>query len=195
MTSQAPTQNPTSPTDEALARDAQLGGQKAADELVRRYRPFVSLIASRYFGASLEPDDMIQEGLIGLMSAVCTYSPDRNASFRTYCAACVTNAIRTAVKAEGGKRNAPLNSSVPLEEIEVPDEISPERIVLADEKEGYIRSMIQTRLSAMEAAVLLRHLNGDDYRETAKTLGITEKAVDNALQRVRSKLSKALSDY
>ena len=184
MTSQAPTQNPTSPTDEALARDAQLGGQKAADELVRRYRPFVSLIASRYFGASLEPDDMIQEGLIGLMSAVCTYSPDRNASFRTYCAACVTNAIRTAVKAEGGKRNAPLNSSVPLEEIEVPDE-----------KEGYIRSMIQTRLSAMEAAVLLRHLNGDDYRKTAKELGITEKAVDNALQRVRSKLSKALSDY
>ncbi len=195
MTSQATTQNPNPATDEVLARDAQQGVQKAADELIRRYRPFVSLIASRYFGASLEPDDIVQEGLIGLVSAVFSYSPDRNASFRTYCSACVTNAIRSAVKADAGKRNSPLNSSVPLEELELPDDVSPERIVLADEKEGYIRELIRTRLSPMETAVLRRHLNGDDYRETAKSLGISEKAVDNALQRVRSKLSKALSDY
>ena len=45
----------------------------------------------------------------------------------------------------------------------------------------------------------LKHMSEDEIynrvTSAAETLGITEKAVDNALQRVRSKLSKALNDY
>ncbi len=195
MASETTDPRPFPADDEALAALAQSGEQKAATELICRYRPFVRMIASRYFGASMEADDIVQEGLIGLLSAIYTYSPEKNAAFRTYCAACVTNAIRSAVKADAGKKNSPLNSYVSLEDIDIAADFSPEQIVISDEKTGYIDRLIERELSALENDVLRLRLNGCDYRTTAQTLGISEKAVDNALQRVRSKLSKALSDY
>lgn len=195
MTSQQHDIHSSHATDEALAADAQAGGQKAVTELIYRYRPFVAMIASHYFGASLETDDIVQEGLIGLLSAIYTYSSARNAAFKTYCAACVTNSIRSAVKADAGRKNSPLNSSVPLDNVELTADDSPEQIVLSDEKAGYINRLINTRLSDLENAVLKQHLNGADYKTAAATLGISDKAVDNALQRVRAKLSKALNDY
>ena len=195
MTSQAQDIHSSPATDESLAAAAQTGEQKAVTELIRRYRPFVSMIASHYFGASLETDDIVQEGLIGLLSAVYSYTPARNAAFKTYCAACVTNSIRSAVKADAGRKNAPLNSSLSLDDVEVTADFSPEQIVLSDEKADYINRWISTRLSGLENAVLMQHLNGADYKTAAAALGISEKAVDNALQRVRGKLSKALNDY
>ena len=195
MTLQSSADNSFPDTDEALAAKAQTGDRKAVTELIGRYRPFVAMIASHYFGASMETDDMIQEGLIGLLSAVYSYSAVRNASFKTYCAACVTNSIRSAVKANAGRKNAPLNSSVPLDDVDLTAGASPEQIVLADEKALYIKRLIGTKLSAMESAVLKQHLNGADYRTAAAALGLTEKAVDNALQRVRNKLSEALDRY
>ena len=195
MASPSPKQQFPSETDEALSALAQAGDQNAVAELIDRYRPFVSGVASRYFGASMETDDIVQEGLIGLLSAVYGYVPGRNASFRTYCAVCATNAIRTAVKADGGKKHSPLNSSVPLEDVELTGDDSPEQIVLSDERAVFINRFISEKLSSLERAVLKLHLNGADYKTAADTLGITEKAVDNALQRARGKLSRALREY
>ena len=195
MTSQTPEHDISSESDEALAALARTGDQRAVTKLIDRYRPLVSVIASRYFSASLEKDDIVQEGLIGLLSAVYSYSPGKGATFRTYCAVCAANAIRSAVKAETGKKHSPLNTSVPLEDADITGDLSPEQIVLSDERAGYIDRVISTKLSPLEKAVLKRHLNGEDYKTAAAALGITEKAVDNALQRARGKLSKALRDY
>ena len=195
MAAPSPQQHLSSGTDEALAALAQAGDQKAVAALIDRYRPLVAAIASRYFGASLEADDLVQEGLIGLLSAVYSFSPDKNASFKTYCSVCVVNAIRTAVKADAGKKHSPLNSSVPLEDAELTDDLSPEQIVLSDERAVFINRFICTRLSPLEQAVLKQHLNGADYHTAASALGITEKAVDNALQRARGKLARALREF
>ena len=47
---------------------------------------------------------------------------------------------------------------------------------------------IDTRLSALEKQVLALFLDGNSYSAIAKRLNASEKAVDNALQRVRAKL-------
>lgn len=195
MPSTSPEPHSSGAADEALAADAQTGNRKAATELICRYRPFVGMIASHYFGAAMETDDIVQEGMIGLLSAVYTYSPARNAAFRTYCAACVTNAVRSAVKAAAGLKNSPLNSYIPLDDVDAAAEASPEQIVISDEKAVFLARLIDTKLSGLESEVLQLHISGFDYKTTAEKLGITEKAVDNALQRVRSKLSKALNEY
>ena len=195
MAAPSPKKQYASLSDEALAALAQTGDQKAVAALIDRYRPLVSAVAARYFAASMEADDIAQEGLIGLLSAVYSFSPGKNASFKTYCAVCAVNAIRTAVKADAGRKHAPLHSSVPLEDAELAEDLSPEQIVLSDERAVFINRFIGTRLSPLEQAVLKQHLNGADYRTAAAALGITEKAVDNALQRARSKLAKALNDY
>ena len=52
-------------------------------------------------------------------------------------------------------------------------------------------SEINKELSALEKKVLSHFLAGSSHRETASALSISEKAVANALQRVRAKLRAA----
>ena len=57
-------------------------------------------------------------------------------------------------------------------------------------RDSYTQTMqsIDTRLSALEKQVLALFLDGNSYSAIAKRLNVSEKAVDNALQRVRAKL-------
>ena len=49
---------------------------------------------------------------------------------------------------------------------------------------------IKKELSKLEQQVLKLYLQGLSYEEIAEQLGKTEKSIDNALQRIRGKLSK-----
>ena len=49
---------------------------------------------------------------------------------------------------------------------------------------------VQKNLSAMEREVLELYLEGKDYTEIAEILGKTDKSIDNALQRIKSKIRK-----
>lgn len=193
MTSQSDILNSSGQTDEALAVLAQSGTADAADELLLKYRPLVQSIASRYSGASLENDDIVQEGLLGLLSAIYSYSAGKNAAFRTYCAVCIHNAIRSAIRKDTGLKNTPLNSYISIDDIEIAVDDSPENTVISQENAEVIRSVIDRKCSCLEKKILMLHINGVDYRSSAGKLDISEKAVDNALQRVRAKLSAALN--
>ena len=53
--------------------------------------------------------------------------------------------------------------------------------------------MIELDLSEFEKNVLFCYLDGKSYNQISATLGSSQKAVDNALQRVRKKLKTALN--
>jgi RNA polymerase sporulation-specific sigma factor len=57
-----------------------------------------------------------------------------------------------------------------------------------DELEGLL-TRLRTRLTEMEYRVLLLRLGDCSYAEIAARLGITTKAVDNAIQRIRRKMA------
>lgn len=181
-------------SDEELAAQVQAGTPDAVTELVKRFRPLVESIASHYFGVSLESDDIVQEGMLALLSAAYSYLPDKSAAFRTYSAVCISNRLKSLIKAESGKKNTPLNTYVPLDEIDLPADTDPVEKVLADEAAKILSDIITTELSVLERRVLFRITAGRSYRQTAEELGITEKSVNNALQRLRNKLKKAMND-
>ena len=79
-------ENACSRTDEQLALAAQGGSSDALAQLIPRFLPMIRQKAGRYSFVGLEQDDFVQEGLIGLLSAVQNYDPGRNASFRTFAA-------------------------------------------------------------------------------------------------------------
>jgi RNA polymerase sigma-32 factor len=56
----------------------------AADHLVRSHLRLVVKIAKHYHGYGLPADELIGEGHVGLMRAVCRFDPDRGARFATY---------------------------------------------------------------------------------------------------------------
>ena len=65
---------------------------------------------------------------------------------------------------------------------------NPEEMLLMQEKLHSVFRMAEERLSPLEKKVLADFMKSASYRDTATRLGLTEKSVDNAMQRVRRKL-------
>ena len=190
--------------DEALQQMASEGDARAEEELIERYTRVVRICARPYFLAGGDSEDLTQEGLMGLLAAVRGYSGASGSLFRAYAEVCIRNRIVQAVRSASRKKHDPLNGGVSLEYVilseeearqpsELPPEVfsrSPEEQVLARESENEFYSTFSRCLSAFETEVLFHFLDGLTYRQIAREVGRTEKAVDNAVQRIRRKLAR-----
>lgn len=189
-------------TDEELVRLAREQGAGAEEVLAERYFRTVRICARPYFLIGGDSEDLIQEGMIGLLAAVREYDSKKGISFKTYAQACIHNRIRSAVRSAQRLKNAPLNDGVPLDDV-LSDESrslgthycqrSPEEQVLARETEKEFISAYSKCLSKLEAQILRLYLSGLSYEEMAAASGRDVKAVDNAIQRIRRKLAKLSS--
>ncbi len=175
--------------DEILVVKAQSGEADSVSELVVRYTPMITASAARMKGI-LELEDLVQEGMIGFLEAIDHYREGQGTKFRTYAGVCVQNRLKNALaKATSQKRRAP-QRSVSLEEIgEIPqtDDDPQERFIRLEEY-GRHRERARQLLTEREQKVLAGYLDGHSYEEIARTLSLTPKSVDNALQRAKRKL-------
>jgi len=185
-------------TDEEIAVMAQKGTSDAEEYLSLKYNPMVRRIARGYFLVGGERKDLEQEGHIGLLEAIRTYSKESTASFRTFAYLCIERQMISAVRAAGRQKHLPLSGyrSLSLEDASVGNPgllIDPAEEFLQQEKKRLIEECAASRLSSLEKAVLILRLEGKSYQEIAQELHSTTKAVDNAVQRIRKKL-KDLSE-
>jgi RNA polymerase sporulation-specific sigma factor len=194
--------------DHYLVALAKRGSADAYDRLIRRYRGFVRLKASSYFLLGGDADDLIQEGTVGLYKAIRDYRTDRESSFRNFAELCITRQIITAVKTASRNKHAPLNqyvsfaqspaasgdSDTTLEEV-LPGPISddPADRVIASEELSSLVDCLGDVLSELESQVLSLYLDGYSYEVVAERLECDTKTVDNALQRVKRKVSAHIS--
>ena len=171
----------------------------AEEALAERYARVVRMCARPYFLIGGDSEDLIQEGMIGLLSAIREYDAEKGATFKTYAETCINNRIRSAVRSAQRMKNAPLNDGVSLEDVLSDEsqslganyyERSPEEQVLARETEKEFISAYSRCLSKLEADILRLYLEGLSYEEMAVRSGRDVKAVDNAVQRIRRKLAK-----
>lgn len=171
-------------------RAARNGDKAAMNELIAALASLVESIAGAYAGRSpLTRSDLIQEGMIGLLSAIYGYSFDNGAEFITYARACVTNRVITAVRNQLRDKHTPLNSYIQLDSISVSDlQSDPQFVVEMQEKANELNSKIENELTELERNVLRLHIGGHNYSYIAKELSVSVKSVDNALQRARKKL-------
>lgn len=166
--------------------DARSGDEVALAAIIAQLMPAVRQYAARAVCPGLEFDDAVQEGIIGLFGAIETFSAGKAASFKTYAGVCIQNAVTSALRKAVRKKHAPLNNSVPLSEQQsIP---GPEQIAEAGEAYSHTLRTLHSRLSAKERQVLDLFLQQQSYAAIAARLNMTEKSVDNALQRIRSKL-------
>lgn len=174
------------PLDTARLEAARRGSEADLAALIAQFMPFIRRVAWRSAGPGLDFDDAVQEGLIGLFAAIQSYRPGGLASFDTYARVCIQNAAASARKAAGRKKHRPLNQSVPL-----PDEQStpgPEEQAITSEQVSQTLKKAETVLSPLEKTVLRLYLDGYTHRQIARRIAKGEKAVENALARVRRKL-------
>ena len=196
-------------TDEEVVALCHGGDSRAVEYLLNRYKNFVRSKARSYFLIGADHEDIVQEGMIGLYKAIRDYRADKQASFRAFAELCVTRQIITAIKTATRQKHIPLNSYVSLNKPLYDDESdrtlldviiegktsSPEDLLISQENLQTINLRIGEVLSDLEQDVLAAYLDGKSYQEIAKMLGRHSKSIDNALQRVKRKLEKFLSEH
>lgn len=180
-------------SDNELAAAAQNGDSKAYSALIGRYIFLVRNCAGGYFSDSLEFDDLVQEGFIGLMNAVKSFDPDCNTAFSTFAKLCVERNIISAVRKTLRKKQIPSSMLVFIDDdsydnVASADAANPENAVLNKESYERLKNDIFSKLSKTELRVLRAYLSGSSYEQIAEKLEISVKAVDNAMQRIRKKL-------
>ena len=179
-------------------------GDRAAEELLAgRYMQLVRVCARPLFLAGGDSEDLSQEGMFGLLSAIREFDPAQGVSFRSFAEHCIRMRLYSAVKSAARLKHLPLNDSMPLEQLSddpssqlsAAPEIfrrSPEDLVLARESKEELIELCKRRLSRLELQVLDCYLEGLSYRDIAQRLQKDEKSVDNAVQRIRRKLAQTL---
>lgn len=178
-------------SDEKLICRLRAGEEAIEEYLLEKYKPFVKSKSRALFLVGGDKEDLIQEGMIGLFKAIRDYNPENGAPFAAFAKLCVERQLYTAIEAAGRMKNAPLNAYISLsEESETLMDSGIEDEVIEKENYQQLYSNVQENLSQMERVVLALFLEGKDYRSIAKILGKTDKSIDNALQRIKSKIRK-----
>ena len=169
------------------------------DELIREHSQLVRSCIRPYFLKGGDYDDLLQEGMIGLLSAVRTYDAARSDNFKAYAALCIKRRVIDAVRRdilqsrhneyseEALAYHQAMTSAISLSD--------PEVTFLANETAKEIRTALSGMLSAFEASVLDRYLDGYTSSEIAEMLNRNRKSVDNAIRRVKTKAAQYLSEW
>ena len=179
---------------QALVAAAKGPDPGAITELVALFDGRVQALAARYDAPGLEQEDLVQEARIGLLKAVRSYDAAKGVPFTAYATLCMKRRLATVISVALGDRQRPLQDYLPLSESE--DLIAPgsgmlqdpEAQLILDEENLLQRRKIRSLLSGFEQKALNLYLAGDSYEAMAAKLHTSQKAVDNALQRVRRKL-------
>lgn len=194
--------------DEKLIEQIRLGDVEAQNYLLEKYKSLVNMKANRFFLVGAESDDMIQEGMIGLFKAIQSFNLEKNNSFKTFANLCIERQLITAIKTSNRQKHIPLNSSFSLntsaydenddtsvmEILETNFVEDPLDTITKREYMEFIENKIDKNLSGFEKQVLSRYIQGESYVDIANRLNSPVKSIDNAIQRIRKKAIKCLSN-
>ena len=180
-------------TDYELVENCRKGDKAAWEELYSRYKPRVLAIARRFFLCGGETDDLVQEGMCGLYSAVNGYK-DSSVEFSAYAYKCIRNRILDAVKKNGNTKNSPLNNYL---SVEVADRLiledSPEdELIMREDRREFLQKVSKI-LSPYEFQVLVMYTEGITLSEMSESLGKPYKSLDNSLNRAKQKILKMIN--
>jgi len=195
-------------TDEALVGLILAGDSEAMDFLMNKYKNLVRSRARTLFLVGADKEDLIQEGMIGLYKAIRDFNFEKNVSFQNFAELCINRQMYSAIKGSNTKKNQPLNNYISIDSMDVSEgqenpieqllginfekNKNPEQLVLDKEAANVLEYTLVGHLSEMEKKVLHFYMKDMNYNQIAAALGKEPKAVDNAIQRIKKKLTQVL---
>lgn len=178
--------------------------KKAIEKLLKENESVIQAQVSKFFVKGMEEEDLKQEASIAFLDSIKTYDPEQNDNFPAFASICIERRLITLLSSSQRQKNIPLNTSYSLDyKTKYNDEDSVMLLDLIDEdsdttedkiiKEEKLRILMEKTekiLSKFEMKVLSLYFKGYSYNEMAKQLNSNEKAIDNAIQRIKQKIKK-----
>ena len=184
-----------------LLKKAQAGDSEAVNKILKEYTKLLDFNAQKYYLLGGEQEDLVQEGVLGLLKAI-KYYDEKKSSFSSFANLCIRREMITAIKRANSQKNMILNEAVKnnkkIEKLEYEEEsyeldnyesleATPEEAVLLKEKIEEFKKFSVDNFSKFEKEVLNYLLRGYSYREIAQILTKDLKSIDNTIQRIRKK--------
>ncbi|NMB38453.1 MAG: sigma-70 family RNA polymerase sigma factor [Firmicutes bacterium] len=185
------------------------GDPEAKEKLVNKYIPMVKHIIRNYYASFFDFEDLLQEGVIGLLNAIEEYKPEEyDVKFSSFAYICIIRKVYNVIKQTSGNKHRALNEALSLHAyvnadenrtildiIVMDDWFTPEKIIEEKIITQQLNQMLSNHLSLLEYSVITMLLRGYSCREIESKIGVEPKAVDNARTRVKAKLRKIISEY
>lgn len=184
--------------------------EEANNIIFEKYRPLIIKAATKMINYSsnsgLEINDLIQEGMLGLNTAINSFDQDEEASFYTYAKMCIERKMISTVIGARRQKHKILNESLSLEIYTDNDEVTfidklvadnsynPENMIVESETEGILVKKILDVLTPFEQQVFDLKISGFKYKEIADILDKDAKSIDNALNRIKTKIKDILKN-
>lgn len=180
--------------DVELITASRNGDDEAFQFLVSEYMKFAREKAKGFISSNMEYDDIVQEAMLGFLSAYYSFDINGAASFRTYVSVCMNNRITSVINSLERKKRIPREAIVPLDDVSFDDSAdtgeNPEEVFFRRQNAEEILRRVEEELSERERKVLSLFMSGMKYDEIAAALEIAPKSVDNTIQRIRKKLRR-----
>lgn len=188
-------------SDEQLVQKLRSGDEKIMDYILDKYKPLVRKKANAMYLIGGDTDDLIQEGMIGLFKAIRDYKEEKESTFFHFAELCISRQIYSAVEASNRKKHAPLNSYISFysesgeegkslaDTLTASEMDDPEQLMINQENLANFLEKVKQKLSKLECEVLDYYLAGLNYQQIAVEMEKSPKSIDNALQRIRNKIS------
>lgn len=185
---------------------AKQGDVDSIEKIVTEYKNLIYVRNKTLFLKGAEREDLVQEGMIGLMKAIKSFDESRSVCFSTFASLCIKRQIITAVKNYNSEKNKNLNNAMQGEGYsELEDLIkyrrpslkyyTPEQIVIGKELMKLLKKFLNENLSGLEKYVFIFMAKGYGYLEIAQKLEKEPKAIDNSIQRIKKKVIIFLERY
>ncbi|WP_456399389.1 sigma-70 family RNA polymerase sigma factor [Mesoaciditoga sp.] len=183
-----------------LIRLAQSGIREATDLIVERYYPMVVKISSKYYTEWAEKDDLIQNGLVGILKAIYYYKEGKS-SFTSFAWKSIESEIKSFLTYLNRRKNKMLTDSVKIDFLL--DENEDDKSLNFGYNQGLFESYIveeflnecKNILTEEEYEIFNLYLQHIPYKEIAKLVGKKFKYVDNTLQKIKKRLNPLIKAY
>ena len=183
------------------------GDVNAKNELIEHNLRLVAHIIKKYYSSSVQQDDLISIGTIGLIKAINTFDPDKGTRLATYAARCIENEILMFLRRNNRVKSEvsidePLNQDRDGNELLLSDILGTDEDViyknLEDEVDHKLLKIAISKLSDKEKYIMnLRFgMNGcaeKTQKEVADLLGISQSYISRLEKRIMGKMRKEIS--
>ena len=181
--------------------------EDAEEILFEKYKPLIVRFAKKIYpiasNVGLELNDLIQEGMLGLNQAIKYYDEKKDAHFYTFAKTCIERKMITLLNNQRRLKHKILNESLSLdhtgedkmygiESVLKDSSNDPELVLLTKEREEKLIRETREALTDFEDEVFMLRINQFTYDEIASILEKDKKSIDNALQRIRTKMKRSI---
>lgn len=178
-----------------VIENAKNGDQTAINKIFLDKNSLITQIAKKYFMVGGDLDDIIQEGRFGLYKAINIFDKTKCDNFSAFASKIIEREIISAIRRENTGKNQVLDSSEFVDSDNLlHSQTYPEQDLILAERFREIKDNMFSKLSDFERQVFDYYLQEYSYLDIAKILDKTPKTIDNALTRIKLKLTAIKED-